>query len=94
MQRKIYKRLISWKNSLTRKPLLLQGVRQVGKTYCLNELGSNEFLQYHVFDFMENPGLNQIFEQNLQPERILRDLAPVYAEISQSLEHLEEILRI
>lgn len=75
MQRKIYKRLISWKNSLTRKPLLLHGARQVGKTYCLNELGSNEFLQYHVFDFMENPGLNQIFEQNLQPERILRDLS-------------------
>lgn len=85
MQRKIYKKLVNWKNSLTRKPLLLQGARQVGKTYSLNELGSNEFLKYHIFDFMENPGLNQIFEQDLQPERIIRDLS-VFNDIDINIE--------
>lgn len=75
MKRKILKKLINWKQSPKRKPLLLQGARQVGKTYCLNELGSSEFPKYHIFDFMENPGLNRIFEPDLQPERILRDLA-------------------
>jgi len=75
MQRKIYKQLVNWKKSQLRKPLLLQGARQVGKTYCLNQLGLNEFPKYHIFDFMENPGLNRIFEQDLQPERILRDLS-------------------
>lgn len=75
MQRKIYKKLVNWKNSVSRKPVLLQGARQVGKTYSLNELGINEFPNYHVFDFMENPGLNKLFEKDLQPERILRDLS-------------------
>ncbi len=74
MKRKISKALISWKKLSIRKPLLLQGARQVGKTYCLEELGRNEFTNYHLFDFMENPALNQIFDQDLQPERILRDL--------------------
>ncbi len=74
MKRKISKKLISWKKLSTRKPLLLQGARQVGKTYCLEELGRSEFSDYHLFDFMENPALNRIFEQDLQPERILRDL--------------------
>jgi len=60
MQRKIYKQLINWKKALPRKPILLQGARQVGKTYCLNKLGSNEFLKYQVFDFMENPGLTSL----------------------------------
>ena len=80
MERKIYKKLINWKNELTRKPLLLQGARQVGKTYCLDKLGKNEFEKYHIFDFMEHPGLNQIFEQNLQPQRILRELS-IYNDI-------------
>lgn len=74
MKRKISRELIRWKESKIRKPLLLQGSRQVGKTYCLEELGRNEFSNYHLFDFMENPALNQIFEQDLSPERILRDL--------------------
>lgn len=74
MKRKISKELISWKKTSTRKPLLLQGARQVGKTYCLEEFGRSEFSDYHLFDFMENPALNRIFEQDLQPDRILRDL--------------------
>ena len=57
-----------------RKPLLLQGARQVGKTYCLERFGQKEFSNYHIFDFMENPALNKVFDPDLKPERILRDL--------------------
>ncbi len=75
MKRKIYKNLLVWKEEGIRKPLLLQGARQVGKTYCLEEFGKKEFDSYHLFDFMERPELNRIFDSDLQPERIIRDLS-------------------
>ncbi len=59
---------------MPRKPLLLQGARQVGKTYCLEAIGKIEFPNYHLFDFMENPELCRIFDADLQPKRIIRDL--------------------
>lgn len=43
MERSIYTSLKEWKNSPTRKPLILQGARQVGKTYILKEFGHNEY---------------------------------------------------
>ena len=43
MKREIYQHLIEWKESPTRKPLILYGARQVGKTYILKEFGKNEF---------------------------------------------------
>ncbi len=78
MKRKIYKELLNWKKSETQKPLLLQGARQVGKTYCLKEFGDKEFSNYHLFDFMENPTLNKVFDLDLQPKRIIRDLEIIY----------------
>ena len=75
MKRKISSTLIAWKNSSHRKPLLLQGARQVGKTYCLLEFGRKEFSRVHLLDFMEQPSLSNLFEQDLQPERIIRDLS-------------------
>lgn len=74
MKRKIYKELLEWKRPPVRKPLLLQGARQVGKTYCLEKFGQKEFSNYHIFDFMESPALNKVFDPDLKPERILRDL--------------------
>ena len=44
MYRKIYKKLLDWKNALERKPLMLLGARQVGKTYIIEEFCKNEFL--------------------------------------------------
>jgi len=43
MKRSLYKNLLIWKNSNNRKPLLLQGARQVGKTYLVNEFGKSEY---------------------------------------------------
>lgn len=94
MKRKITDKLIKWKNSRSRNPLLLQGPRQAGKTYCLEEFGKTHFADYYLFDFMENPGLNHFFEQDLDPFRIIRDLG-VYInadiDLKQSLIIFDEI---
>jgi len=74
MKRLITKRLQEWKKSQTRKPLILDGVRQVGKTYTLLELGK-QFDDCHYFDFEKEPALHRIFDYDLDPKRILQELA-------------------
>ena len=75
MKRDAYQGLVSWKASERRKPLLLRGARQTGKTYLLQEFGRKEYDQVHYFNFEERPQLGQFFEKNLDPRRILSDLA-------------------
>lgn len=75
MKRQLYTRLIGWRNSNTRKPLLLKGARQVGKSYLLEIFGKNEFEHTHIFNFEQKPNLSKIFEVDLVPERILRELS-------------------
>ena len=47
MQRKMMSRLVEWKNEKQRKPLILKGVRQVGKTHLLKEFGKAHFPKFH-----------------------------------------------
>jgi len=68
-------KLIKWKKEKNRKPLILKGVRQAGKTYLLKELGKNHFKKCHYFNFKKEPELSKIFEKDLVPKRILRDLS-------------------
>lgn len=75
MKRDAYQGLVDWKASERRKPLLLRGARQTGKTYLLQEFGKNEYQQVHYFNFEERSQLGQFFEKNLDPKRILSDLA-------------------
>lgn len=75
MNRLIYKNLLKWKNSPTRKPLLLQGARQVGKTYILETFGKKEFSKHYLFNFEKNKNLNLIFDKDLNPERIISELS-------------------
>lgn len=75
MQRKIMTHLLSWKEEKERKPLLLKGVRQVGKTHLLKEFGRRFFPKYHYFNFEKQPGLAKIFEPDLDPKRILSELS-------------------
>ncbi len=75
MKRDAYQKLVSWKVSERRKPLLLKGARQTGKTFLLKEFGKNEYKQVHYFNFEERPQLGQFFEKNLNPKRILSDLS-------------------
>ncbi len=75
MKRQLMERLLKWKNEKNRKPLLLKGVRQVGKTYLLKEFGRLHFPQCHYFNFEKQPGLAKIFEKDLNPQRILDQLS-------------------
>lgn len=75
MKRDAYQSLASWKASERRKPLLFKGARQTGKTYLLLEFGKKEYSQVHYFNFEEVSRLGQFFEKNLDPKRILSDLA-------------------
>ncbi|MFH1847102.1 MAG: AAA family ATPase [Candidatus Omnitrophota bacterium] len=75
MKRDIYNNLIEWKSSKIRKPLILRGARQTGKTYILKEFGQNEYQNVHYFNFEENPKLTDFFERDLDPKRILSDLS-------------------
>lgn len=74
MKRLIDYYLREWKNSAYRKPLLLRGARQIGKTYAVRELGKTfENIVEINFELME--GAKDVFEKNdLEPERIIRDL--------------------
>ncbi|MGB7568959.1 MAG: AAA family ATPase [Chitinivibrionales bacterium] len=65
---------MGWKNESNRKPLLLRGARQVGKTYIVREF-AKQFKSYTEVNFELLPQAIQIFELDLQPERIIRDLS-------------------
>lgn len=75
MKRQMMHRLLEWKEEKSRKPLLLKGVRQVGKTHLLKEFGRLHFPQYHYFNFEKEKGLAKIFELDLNPKRILNELS-------------------
>lgn len=68
-------KLIAWKADPQRKPLLLKGVRQVGKTTLLLEFGKKYFSGVHYLNFEKEPQIASIFEPDLVPTRILSDLA-------------------
>lgn len=74
MKRLIIDELSRWKNRKDRKPLILKGVRQCGKTYILNEFGRQNYDEVAYFNFEGNPVLAERFEQDLNPERIIVEL--------------------
>ncbi len=80
MKRDLYTKLLTWKSSPRRKPLLLQGARQTGKTFILKEFGHSEYRDVAYFNFEEDSGLTQFFQRDLNPERILTDLS-IYANL-------------
>ena len=63
MKRDIYAKLLSWKSSPRRKPLLLQGARQTGKTFVLKEFGLHEYVNAVYCDFEEDPALDGLFQR-------------------------------
>jgi len=71
MKRVIYQKLVQWKSSKLRKPLILTGARQTGKTWILNAFGKEEFANVHYLNFQENKPLCSIFSESLEPEKII-----------------------
>ena len=74
MERLIIDKLVAWKNSKHRKPLILKGVRQVGKTWILKEFGARHYGSVAYFNFDEREEFKQFFETTKDVERILQNL--------------------
>lgn len=74
MQRDFIQNLIEWKDSKRRKPLILTGVRQCGKTYLLKEFGSEYFDNFCYINFESAGKYSAIFEYDYDVKRILREL--------------------
>lgn len=74
MQRSAYNLLLDWKVKPGRKPLIIQGARQVGKTWLMREFGKNEFAQTVYFNFETNKALLSIFKSGFDTDKIITSL--------------------
>lgn len=74
MKRELMKQLQAWKVSKRRKPLILRGVRQTGKSYLLQEFGRESFARYHLINFEKQHRARLLFEADLEPKRLLDEL--------------------
>ena len=77
MYRKIFNFLEIWKNNEHRKPLILQGARQVGKTYSVLEFGRTHYENVAYFNFETNPKLNETFDENISPDYLIPILSHI-----------------
>lgn len=74
MERNIYRQLLEWKESTYRKPLILNGARQVGKTYALEQFGKAHYEKVVYLNFEKEPELANFFINDLDPHRIIKVL--------------------
>jgi predicted AAA+ superfamily ATPase len=74
MDRIIHKELVNWKNKPNRKPLLVQGARQVGKTYAIKAFGKSDFSQCIYLNFDENPEYKDFFKNTKEVSRIITNI--------------------
>lgn len=77
MHRKIISYLKEWKDSPHRKPLILQGARQVGKTFSILEFGRTYYANVAYFNFESNPKLNDTFAEDIRPEYLIPVLSHI-----------------
>lgn len=77
IQRDILKQLAEWKSSRYRKPLVLQGARQVGKSWILKKFGETCFSQYIYVNFDDQPELKKDFARTKDPQRIIKTLSQI-----------------
>ncbi len=77
MYRKIMAFLKDWKENTHRKPLILQGARQVGKTYSILEFGRINYENVAYFNFETNPKLNETFKENISPDYLIPILSHI-----------------
>lgn len=80
MKRDIYKQLERWKNSPRRKPLILDGARQVGKTYALQHFAASAYEKTVYLNFEKNETLASYFQSTLDPAKLIKTLT-IHAEV-------------
>lgn len=78
MKRFILEQLIKWKESKYRKPLILKGARQIGKTYILQQFGKENYEGVAYFNFDYDEDLYNLFENTKDPKRIIEQLSFIY----------------
>ena len=75
MERALYADLVAWKSSPRRKPLLLRGARQTGKTFLLRQFGEREYDGVAYCNFEADPSLAGFFRRDLDPHRIVAEIS-------------------
>src|SRR3990167_2185726 len=75
MKRLILQDLKNWKRQTHRKPLIIKGIRQTGKTYILKQFGESDFSTFHYINFELNQKAVNLFKDNFNPKRILQELS-------------------
>ncbi|MDR3293585.1 MAG: ATP-binding protein [Clostridiales bacterium] len=75
MKRFAMSELIDWKNRKSKKPLIIRGARQVGKTWLLKEFGKTMYKDYIYINFDDNPQMEKLFSLNLEPSRLIEGLS-------------------
>lgn len=94
MKRTFYKSLLKWKSDPSRKPLILEGARQVGKTWILREFGRNEYKNTVYINCHNNKFTDKLFQKDFDTARILREIEAVTSQrikAGQTLVILDEI---
>lgn len=81
LKRKAYNRLLEWKNSPTKKCLMIRGARQVGKTYLVREFGRNEYESFIEINFIRNKELKDIFNGDLSADSIYKRTTALMTDI-------------
>lgn len=77
-KRKIYDELIKWKNGFNRVPLIVDGLRQVGKSYIVNKFAHENYENVIIYDFRHNKSLRKIFDADLDVDTIIRNSMPYF----------------
>ncbi|GHV73348.1 ATPase [Spirochaetia bacterium] len=80
MERRLFSTLGAWKTKQGRQPLIVQGARQVGKTWLIQEFGRREFQNVIYIDFEKNKRAGSFFEEDIAPEKIVRYLEGEFGE--------------
>ena len=71
IERDIMKKLVAWKNNPRRKPLVMQGARQVGKSWVMKKFGQQQYENTVYLNFDTMPGLKDEFQRTKEPAKII-----------------------
>ena len=74
MERLLMRDLIAWKANPDKKPLIVQGVRQCGKTFLIEEFGKQHYSDFVHYRFDKDTKIKEFFQDDLDPKRIIKDL--------------------
>lgn len=81
LKRKIYDELLTWKNKKNRECLLVQGARQIGKTFIIEAFGKDQYTDYVYLNFYQNPEYKEIFEGSLEAAEIYKKISLYVREV-------------